>query len=71
MLVKVGGPHYCEVMYWYSLSIYQIYQSLQVHWSSPKSVAEDNDQLPKLVMTFTVRHGFSMALIEIDGKHRS
>ena len=24
-----------------------------------------------MVMTFTVRHGFSMALIEIDGKHRS
>ena len=24
-----------------------------------------------LVMTFTLRHGFSMALIEIDGKHRS
>ena len=23
--------------------------------------------LPNLVMTFTVRHGFSMALIEIDG----
>ena len=28
-------------------------------------------QLYDLVMTFTVRHGFSMALIEIDGKHRS
>ena len=25
--------------------------------------------VPGLVMTFTVRHGFSMALIEIDGKH--
>ena len=26
-----------------------------------------NENLPGLVMTFTVRHGFSMALIEIDG----
>ena len=27
----------------------------------------DDQKVPNLVMTFTVCHGFSMALIEIDG----
>ena len=48
-------------------SMRSISLSLQVHWSSLKSVAEDNAQLPNLVMTNIHSHGFSMALIEIYG----